>query len=79
VKAAETTTSSRACTTQVARAPEQSPVQPSNAEPAAGVAVKAIVVPQPTVALHVVPQSTRDGVVVTTPVPPPVRATVTGT
>jgi hypothetical protein len=56
--------------------PEQPPLQPVKVEPAAGVAVRVIVVPLVYEAAHVAPQEMPAGALVTVPVPAPDLLTV---
>src|SRR3954469_21224813 len=56
------------------RAPEQSPLQPTNLEPAAAAALSVTFVPSSYVAEHVEPQSIPLGALVTVPLPRPDRA-----
>jgi hypothetical protein len=56
--------------------PVQSPLQPAKVEPAAGVAVRVTLVPLLKEALHVLPQSMFDGLLVRLPYPVPEVATV---
>ena len=60
--------------------PEQPPPdQPANTEPAAGVAVRTIELPDGNVAEHVVPHEMPAGALVTLPLPSPARTTVSAT
>ena len=56
--------------------PEQSPDQPAKRLPAAGVGVRATVVPTWKPAEHAVPQSMPGGLLVTVPAPEPSAETV---
>jgi hypothetical protein len=58
--------------------PEQAPLQPVNAEPAAGVSVNVTTVPLMKFALHVPGQLMPAGLLVTVPVPLPAKVTVSG-
>ena len=53
------------------KSPAQAPVQPANAEPAAGVAVSITPVPELKLALQVAPQLMPAGALATVPVPVP--------
>jgi len=56
--------------------PLQAPLQPANAEPEAGVAVKLTILPLAKLAEQVAPQEIPTGELVTVPVPVPVSVTV---
>ena len=56
--------------------PEQAPVHPVKVEPALGIAVSVTDVPEAKLALHVAPQSSRDGLLVMVPPPVPAFSTV---
>ena len=56
--------------------PEQAPEKPAKVEPAAAVAVRLTVVPEAKLAEQVVPQSMPAGLLLTEPLPVPLRATV---
>jgi len=60
---------------QVASVPVQAPAQPTKVEPSAAVAVRVTAVPGSKPALHVCPQLTPGGLLLTLPLPVPVRVT----
>ncbi len=62
-------------TVQVASVPLHPPAHPTKDEPAAAVAVKVTSVPGSKLALHVCPQLMPDGLLLTLPVPVPLRVT----
>jgi hypothetical protein len=55
--------------------PVQAPLQPVKAEPEAGVALRAMLIPDAKEALHVLPQSTPFGLEATVPLPVPALVT----
>jgi hypothetical protein len=63
-------------TAQVAAAPVQAPLQPVKVESASAVAVRVTAVPTGKAAKQVSPQRMPAGLLVTVPVPAPVRVTV---
>jgi hypothetical protein len=63
-------------TVQVAAVPVQAPLQPVNADPVAAVALRVTAVPTGKAAKQVSPQRMPAGLLVTVPVPAPVRVTV---
>jgi hypothetical protein len=62
-------------TVQVASVPVQPPAHPTKVEPSAAAAVRVTAVPGPKLALHVCPQLIPDGLLLTLPLPVPLRLT----
>jgi hypothetical protein len=62
-------------TVQVASVPVQPPAQPTKVDPSAAAAVRVTAVPGSKLAVHVCPQSTPDGLLLTLPLPVPLRVT----
>jgi hypothetical protein len=71
---AETATSEVKVTVQEPVPEQAAPLQPANTDPGAATAVRAIAVPEPKLALHVAPQLTPAGELVTVPEPAPLKA-----
>jgi hypothetical protein len=62
-------------TVQVASVPVQPPAHPTKVEPSAAAAVRVTAVPWSKLALHVCPQLIPDGLLLTLPLPVPLRVT----
>src|SRR6185295_17828900 len=77
-KAASTERASLMVTVQLPVPLQPDPLQPANVEPAAGCAVSVTTVPLSKLAVQAPPQEMPAGALLTVPVPPPERVTVSG-